>query len=202
MKIQIYFGLCLLLGASSFSVRADDNPAQAAARAALVKMLMESSPPPTPPSPPAPSSNTSWAVAQPGETIVVRTNTTQAKVVLAPPGGLTATSMVDVPVAPAPVVIPPAAPVITIQPQAPVPPLMPKPAMAVTVVKAPSPPPAPKPASEIVTIYGTVYKNAQVEKVDRDGIIISYSTAGGGLGMSKVDFKDLPYEFRQQYQRY
>jgi hypothetical protein len=41
-----------------------------------------------------------------------------------------------------------------------------------------------------------------VEKVDPDGIIISYGTAGGGMGMSKVYFSDLLYEFRQRYEKY
>ena len=41
IKTKIVLGLCVLLGASFISVRAADNPAQAAARAALVQKLNE-----------------------------------------------------------------------------------------------------------------------------------------------------------------
>jgi hypothetical protein len=41
MKIGIVLGLCILLGAGFISARAADNPAQAAARAALLQKLNE-----------------------------------------------------------------------------------------------------------------------------------------------------------------
>jgi hypothetical protein len=69
------------------------------------------------------------------------------------------------------------------------------------VVNRPAAPAPVRTGPEIVTIYGTVYKNTQVEKVDPDGLIISYSTPGGGLGMSKVYFTDLPDQFREQYHK-
>ncbi|MFZ0828913.1 MAG: hypothetical protein WAO02_15965 [Verrucomicrobiia bacterium] len=42
MKIRVYLGLCVILGASCISVRASDNPAQAAARVALEQKLSQS----------------------------------------------------------------------------------------------------------------------------------------------------------------
>jgi hypothetical protein len=63
----------------------------------------------------------------------------------------------------------------------------------------PSPSLRARPTNEIVTIYGTVYKNAEVEKVDPDGLIISYWTSGGGMAMCKVYFTDLPEDVRQRY---
>jgi hypothetical protein len=42
LKIRITLGLCVVLGASFNSVRAADNPAQAAARAALEQKLSQS----------------------------------------------------------------------------------------------------------------------------------------------------------------
>jgi hypothetical protein len=61
MKTRIVLGLCVLLGAGFISVRAADNPAQAAARAALVQKLNKLDHPRTlvPPAPapaPAPAS--------------------------------------------------------------------------------------------------------------------------------------------------
>jgi hypothetical protein len=41
MKIRIFLGLCVVLGASFISVRAADNPAQAAARVALEQKMNE-----------------------------------------------------------------------------------------------------------------------------------------------------------------
>jgi len=41
MKTRIVLSLCILLGAGFISVRATDNPAQAAARAALLQKLNE-----------------------------------------------------------------------------------------------------------------------------------------------------------------
>ena len=48
MKTRILLGLCVFLGAGFISVRAADNPAQAAARAALVQKLNELDHPRTP----------------------------------------------------------------------------------------------------------------------------------------------------------
>ena len=60
MKTRIALGLCILLGAGFISVRAADNPAQAAARAVLLQKLNEldhpqTSVPPTPALTPTPA---------------------------------------------------------------------------------------------------------------------------------------------------
>jgi hypothetical protein len=102
------------------------------------------------------------------------------------------TAMVAVPVVPA-VIIAPA----TNQPAAL--PVTPKPRLAPPVLKIPTSSVPEKTTNEIVTVYGAVYKNAKVEKVEANGIIISYWTAEGGFAMCKVYFVDLPYEFRRQY---
>jgi hypothetical protein len=54
MKARIVLGLCVLLGAGFISARASDNPAQAAARAALVQKLNELDHPRTPQTPRVP----------------------------------------------------------------------------------------------------------------------------------------------------
>jgi hypothetical protein len=73
MKTTVILGLCILLGAGFISVRAADNPAQAAARAVLLQKLKELDHPqtPVPPAPaltptpaPAPSIAPSMAPAQ------------------------------------------------------------------------------------------------------------------------------------------
>jgi hypothetical protein len=38
-----------------------------------------------------------------------------------------------------------------------------------------------------------------VEKVESDGIIISYTLTDGGLGMTKIDLDDLSGELQQRY---
>jgi hypothetical protein len=73
MKTTVILGLCILLGAGFISARAADNPAQAAARAALLQKLNEldhpqtSAPPaliPTLSPSPSPSMAPSMAPAQ------------------------------------------------------------------------------------------------------------------------------------------
>jgi len=58
-----------------------------------------------------------------------------------------------------------------------------------------------KPTIDIATASGAIYKNVYVEKVEPDGIIISYTPARGGMGMTKVNFNDLSAEWRQQYEK-
>jgi len=77
---------------------------------------------------------------------------------------------------------------------------MPKPTPAVAATKSSSPPPKVNPTIEIRTADGTIYENAQVEKVEPDGIIISY-TLRGGSAMSKVYFNELSAELRQRYEK-
>jgi len=203
MKNKIYFGLWLIFIATSISVRAEDNPAQAAARAALVKMLFDLNQPQTPPA----TNATPWNMPEPSrELTITRPDSTQTNVVLAAPAALAVRTMPDDPVAVAPaaprVVVLPASVVVPVKSQPAVTaPAAPKPAPLILGTKKSSPPAPLNPNTQLVTIYGTVYKNAQVEKVYWDGVLISYSTSGGGVGMSKVYFKDLPQEFRQQYEK-
>lgn len=58
---------------------------------------------------------------------------------------------------------------------------------------------AAKPASEIATITGAVYKNAHVEKVDPDGITISYAPPHGGIAITKINFDELSDELQAKY---
>ncbi len=181
MKTSIFLSLWVAVVASCLTVRAHDNPAQAAARAALEQKLNELD---QPHSQPAPTLPAGAKLERPRQTATNTTNPVPAKAVMPHPAPVTTASA---PVAPPPLAA--AAPT----------------ASTPTLVRAPTqatrPPVQPKPTNEIVTIYGTVYKNAQVEKVEPDGIIISYWTAAGGLAMSKVYFEDLPHELRQQYQK-
>jgi len=145
---------------------------------------------------------TSVVLVQPrGEAATIKTNAVHAKPV-APTTLPAAATMHAVTAATVPIRTP-AAP----EPAAPKPTkvatlAMREPTKAIAVAKMSRPPAQVKPTNEVVTIFGTSYKNAQVEKVDPDGIIISYGTAGGGMGMSKVYFSDLLYEFRQRYEKY
>jgi len=58
-----------------------------------------------------------------------------------------------------------------------------------------------KPTNEIATASGAIYKNVYVEKVESDGIIVSYTPALGGMGMTKIYFDDLSDELRQRYEK-
>ena len=80
-------------------------------------------------------------------------------------------------------------------------PATPKPTPALAATKLSGLPVKVKPTNEIVTVTGEIYKNAQVEKVQPDGIIISYTPAGGGLAITKVYFEDLSAELRQRYEK-
>jgi S1-C subfamily serine protease len=52
---------------------------------------------------------------------------------------------------------------------------------------------------QIVTRDGVAYQGAKVDKVDPDGLTISYTMAGGGMGMTKLKFADLPDGLQQKY---
>jgi len=81
------------------------------------------------------------------------------------------------------------------------------PSAKVQVVAAPAkpapakPPVKVNPANELATATGAIYENVHVEKVESDGMIISYTPARGGVAMTKVYFDDLSAEARQRYQR-
>jgi hypothetical protein len=58
-----------------------------------------------------------------------------------------------------------------------------------------------RPTNELVTITGKIYENVEVERVADDGIVISYTPVPGGWATTKVLFRDLPTEIRQQYEK-
>jgi hypothetical protein len=106
MKIRILFGLCVALGASFISVRADDNPAQAAARVALEQKLNDLDHPQTQP-PPATNTPSGAVVVQPAESATNVTGTVPAKTVT-PQTALAATTQVAAPAAATPAATAPA----------------------------------------------------------------------------------------------
>jgi hypothetical protein len=184
MKTGIYFGLWLAFVAGFISVRADDNAAQAAARAALEQNLKELD------HSPASGTPSGAALVQPGQSATYVTDTVPPKGVT-PQTSSAATTPVAAPVATAaPIKTPSTAALPT-----------PNPTPAFAATTSSSPPVIVNSTNEIVNDYGTIYKNAQVEKVDSDGLIVSYTPAGGGLAMSKVDFDDLPAELQQRYEK-
>ena len=100
MKTTIFVGLCVALGASFISVRANDTPAQAAARAALEQKLNDLSHPQTEP-PPATNTPSGAVVVQPGQSATNVTETVPAKAVT-PQTAPAATTPVAAPAAAAP----------------------------------------------------------------------------------------------------
>ena len=219
MKTRIFVGLCVALGASFISVRADDTGAQAAARAALEQKLndLDSSQTQPPLAPVAPSGA---VVAQPGKSATNATGTVPANAVTsqtAPaatiPVAAPATAAAPAaPAAEAPAVVAPAAvapatvaPVATARDVAapavtqPVAAATPRPTPAPAAAKSSSPPAEARPTNEIATVSGAIYKNARVEKVEPNGITVSYTPAGGGIGAVKINFDELSDEWRQQY---
>ena len=55
------------------------------------------------------------------------------------------------------------------------------------------------PSNEITTASGAVYKSVQVEKVEPDGLTVSYIPSGGGIGIVKIKFDQLSDEWKKQY---
>lgn len=280
MKTRILSSLCVVLVANCISVRADDTPAQAAARAALdqkFQQLDHSS---------AVASNTNSATtsAKPAESITNTVNASIAAPALAAPAenvsaqaaaltalnqkmdelnhvatvppaetnsaatmpatptiapiheaSVAATPVTETPAAEAPVARTPAitaaavapasaapavvapvpkvsaAPVVAAPSVAVVPPAIPGPVALPTTIPAAATPAAPmlppsspgkaRPTNELVTITGTIYKNVEVVRVAEDGIVISYAPMPGGWAITKVPFRDLPTEIRQQYKK-
>jgi len=52
---------------------------------------------------------------------------------------------------------------------------------------------------EITTRNGTRYRNVTVQRVDPDGLTISYAPVGGGMGAAKLKFENLPDDLQQRY---
>ena len=79
MNIRIFLGLCVVLGAGFISVRAADNPAQAAARVALEQKMNELDRLQTPL--PVPVTLSKAMLEQPGESAAKETGTVSVKAV-------------------------------------------------------------------------------------------------------------------------
>ena len=75
----------------------------------------------------------------------------------------------------------------------------PKPAPAHVAAAATSPPAKAKLVNAIVTVTGGIYNNAHVEKVEPDGLTVSYTPARGGMAITKIDFDVLPDEWQRKY---
>jgi hypothetical protein len=58
---------------------------------------------------------------------------------------------------------------------------------------------APAAADDLVTRSGTVYHHFHIEKVDPTSLLISYKLSDGGMGITRVDFADLPENLQSQY---
>ena len=180
------------MGAPAATGRARLHAFQAAARAALEEKLNELDATPVAvaatapllvPAPPAPKANTWDVVAIPDASTTNRVETAPENKLPPPTVSLSATPPADAVVA-APAVIDAPAP----------------PQTATTPVSQPAAAPAyVKPPNDIVTVFGTVYRNAQVEKVERDAVIISYWTANGGFAITKVDLNVLPADFLNKW---
>ena len=54
-------------------------------------------------------------------------------------------------------------------------------------------------ASDIVTRDGQTDKNAQAQKIEPDGITVSYTPTGGGFGVAKLRFSNLPEDCQRQF---
>jgi hypothetical protein len=58
---------------------------------------------------------------------------------------------------------------------------------------------SPRPPTEIRTLDGRTYRVVNVQKVEPDGLFVEFVPAGGGIGLTKIKFRDLPDSFQQQY---
>jgi len=262
MKKIILIAVAVFVGGSLLSARADDTPAQAAARAALDKLWNNAG---NAPAQPAPGNHSDVATDLPGKSVlndanlVTRTEATPqtapgtpiVEIAATPtaaendhpdlrsPADDPASAMADFAIftttrdltednelTPAFEVTPAADPSASATPVIPAHLNSFYPAAGAAVgaaartttqstrtVEKVQPGPAPvvakrsiplapaKPADEIVTTDGTIYSNPYVERVLSDGIIVSYSTASGGMGITKLFFDSLPDAVRRRYQK-
>jgi hypothetical protein len=200
-------------------IPAADVSAQAAALAALNEKMNELNPPAAQPPPLTNSTatmTTAPMVAPLHEPSAAATPVTEAPTAEAPvartpamaPAAVAPVSVAPAAVAPAPKVstAPAAAASVTVVPVAtPGPVTLPA---STTPAATPAAPPLPsgstgqvRPANELVTASGVIYKNVEVQKVMADAIVISYTPAHGDWAMTKVYFRDLPPDIRQQYEK-
>jgi hypothetical protein len=54
-------------------------------------------------------------------------------------------------------------------------------------------------STEITTLDGKTYRNAEVLRADPDGIVVNYQPEKRGIGMAKLNFRNLPDSVRSQY---
>lgn len=202
MKTKILSGMIVVLAAGCISVQAEDNASQAAARAALVKQLFGTEQPPTRP-------QSSWDSAAAAASPAKSTNRTAKPVVAKVAAIPIAPEATNVIAAPAPKAPPALVPVVAVRPVAlPVRPQPPVAAPAISTAnvtgvatKTPSPPEKSPSGYDLVTTTGATYRAALVEKVEPDGLVVSYMPAGGGIAITKVLFEDLPDALRRKYEK-
>jgi hypothetical protein len=53
--------------------------------------------------------------------------------------------------------------------------------------------------STIVAANGKIYQTVRLLRVEPDGLYVEFSPAGGGIGLGKIKFRDLPEALRQQF---
>lgn len=205
MKTKIVAGFLIALAMGSAPLRAEDNPDQAAAREALDKKLSELDRAQTP-------SASGWDTGAVTAGVAKGTNLpVQLGAANTTASPASSSAMLVVP-APAKLQLPVTtnAPAVRIKPvPAPVAPAAPpvlavaRPRTNLTVIGTTTPRAAPKSpsAQDLTTTTGATYKNAQVERVETNGWIISYQPPGGGLALTKVYFEDLSAEVRQRFGR-
>lgn len=58
---------------------------------------------------------------------------------------------------------------------------------------------SPGPTIQITTTDGRVYHDVTVIRTDPDGIFIDYTPDGGGLGMARLRFRNLPNDLQARY---
>ncbi len=53
--------------------------------------------------------------------------------------------------------------------------------------------------AKVTTSKGRTYQNLEVKEVDSNGITVCFRPAGGGLGLAKLAFKDMPAHLQARY---
>ncbi len=53
--------------------------------------------------------------------------------------------------------------------------------------------------AQITTSDGQIYHNVSLIRSEPDGLIVSYQPEGGGVGLAKLKFRNLPDSLRNQY---
>jgi len=178
MKTTIFFGLCVALVAGFVSACAHNSPAPAAPVAEV-------------------TTNEALAVVAP--IAEVPTNEIPAAEIPTNETPAVAAPTSEVATNEAPAVVVPVATARTVESS-----IKTQPAVALVTPKptpaiSSSPSVKVKPTNQLVTVNGEKYNNVHVEKVEPDGIIISYTLEGGGMGMTKIYLDDLSDELRQRY---